>query len=250
MDFKPLATFELNEEVARTFLLKNEGFPKPEHDFPFSEFAIIFPSVSFSSSREEAELSIINSIDRLQIKNPKAYIKQMLNQRVIAYFKMNRADECCSIALFLEDKEAGTLTIYNDGRRKVSCKYAESESELNGLFFKVLLVLQGVVWHYLSPVTVKKINEVRERKADSPLKTYNSPSKKYIYRTKYIFENATRDITEETRTYARKTDSWMVSGHVRRYRDSQGNVTKEIFIKPYQKGCGKIERTDYKITRI
>lgn len=244
MEFQPLATFELSETVAKRFL-KTERFPIP-NGFPFKEFAVLFPLSALDLNADWGKTLADSVIG--QSSKYKEIVSSFLKTNVTVFLNHTKDD---TIIISIHDTMSLMVEAQftRDGKFEIlKQEYAEEYSKT--LLAQCLHISQGTIWHYNSPTTIKKVSELRERKSDSPVRGYKSSSKKYIYRTRYVFENATRDTTEERRAFNRKTDSWMVNGHVRRYRDADGNVIKEIYINPYKKGIGEIKKSEYKITRI
>lgn len=242
MQLTSLVTFELTEKVAKKFL-ECESFPMPSH-FPFEEFAVSIPMSSFIES-ESLNRIVTEKIRKkpLWLQNK---IESFLGSNITVFLTVGNDD---TIIISIHDDEVTAVEAhFQNGEFKIIKSIGTQEQSL-AMIVQCLHISQGVVWHYMSPITVKKVSQLRERKSESIIKGYNSPSKKYIYRTRYVFENACRDISKEKREFNRKTDTWMVSGHTRKYRDADGNVIKEVYIKPYKKGTGAINNLEYRITR-
>lgn len=244
MEFKPLASFELTESVARNFL-DVKDFPKPKEGFPFKEFSITFPLSTLKSNSDSLKEfeDELKSIPTLRKK-----LESFLKENLTVLVKYN--DDTIDLGVYDNRGALVEIEIGQDKEEHKVIKQRHGKEASMSIVLCALTIMQGTIWHYTSPMTIKQATEIRENRISSPIKGYNSPSKKYIYRTRYVFENAIRDITSEIREYHRKTESWMVKGHIRRYRDSDGNIIKETYIKPYKKGTGEVEKKEYKITRI
>lgn len=243
MEFTPLTTFEITEEVAKKFL-DYDSFQMP-NAFPFNEFAVSFPISALCP--DNGFNSLLFDKIKSKPKNVQNKIDEFLRSNITIFIKEEKDD---TISITIHDSISTSVeACFSNGDFNITKQLYADEYSM-AMLAQCLHITQGVIWHYTSPITVKKAYHLRERKNESKIKGYNSPSKKYLYRTLYVFENADRNITNERKEFNRKTDSWMVSGHVRKYRDSDGNIIKEVYINPYKKGSGALKNTQYKITRV
>ena len=173
--FNTLASFELTKEIAKEFIeAKYIPLPEGEFIFPFKEFCITFPNSAFSTG-------IIP--DRIMDTIIKLY----------GDFK--------NTIHVIEEGDDSIITMYNNTDRLITFKFNPElpnigieiiESRLNHSSARTasalcLFLIQGVMSHYLSPTTIIKKDEIRESRTTSPLRDYKSPSKKYIYKTRYVF---------------------------------------------------------------
>lgn len=228
MIMNTLATFELTKEMTLEFLndadIKNNNIDYS--NFPFSEFSIIYPVLALSKGDEVFERLFNN-------RNMTIYVK--------------------------EDVSGIDFSLYDYKDKIIQFKITENGSEIVYSYYKTnkaneihmkatLNIVFGVMNHYLKPTTIVEKSSTREKRVTSVLKDYNSSSKKYIYKTKYVF-NGEREEQADRKPLNRRAESWLVSGHIRRYRDADGNITKEVYVKPYKKGTGSLNSVHYKITR-
>lgn len=224
-------TIELNREVARKFITTE--YPEVSN-IPFDEFAIMFPVSALSTEEQMKELEKLN----------KATIDKMKKMMYTAIYKT--VSEVYA-EVILNDKNGIVVSaeITPDGI-KIAHSMGDEKYD-NALLVVCLDILRGVCYQLSLPVVEKEIDEVREKKSQSSAYVPSS-SKKYIYRTRYRFKSIAEPSSRKPIT--RKTSCWGVMGHIRRFRDENGNVIKETWVKPYTKGKGVPKENTYKITRL
>lgn len=223
-------TIELSREVARKFVTTQ--YPEVAH-VPFDEFAIVFPATALSSDEQIKKFSSISKKAMDKMKNTMYTAIYTTVSESYATVLLNDEN---GIVLSVEITPQGVKILKGMGEK---VDYA---------FLTVCLdVFKGVCYQLSLPVVEKEVDEVREKKSQS-VANIPSSSKKYIYRTRYRFKSIAEPIQRKPTT--RKTSCWGVMGHIRRFRDENGNVIKETWVKPYTKGNGTPKENTYKITRI
>lgn len=230
-------TIELTKELVQKFV--HTDYPTDEM-LPFDDFGILFKISDFTDKVQDKATFIA---ENAQFAKKKSHLDEAyeLFQKEICTLIVHADEE--SVLLTLNGKTIGkllTLKVGLDGFT-IENSIGETTQEDKELAYYMIKVLHGTVYNFNHPNTVVKSTNVRERKSESKVTGYESKSKKYIYRVKYIIENP-QDAPTKKRTMNRHTESWDVCGHPRHYKNG-----KVIWVKPYVKGKGAKTPKTYKL---
>lgn len=252
-----LTTFELTEKAAKSMMDRDTPYKNYKdiglEMLPFKEFLIICPAIAMFTSKYDKELLTIAK-NREEYNYLVGIRNAFVGEELKIYVKIEDDGICidwnimdCCVSLKYRSKDEIFFSEEKD----------RNVDEVSQAIWTSYYLIDGVTSCYLNPKIIKEKTETKASKNKyKHLKRYKSPSKKYIYQTKYIIKSDPSYVAEamadfekerQKRHYKRHSESWMVKGHIRHIKDKSGNV-KEILVKPYVKGKGKKENVNYRIT--
>lgn len=196
-----LNTIELTPDLVQKFVTTD--YPKNTR-FPFDRFGIMFRlgDISGSSSKErlfEQCKVYTKNIHKLQ----KAY--DLFNNEICTLM-VDESDSC--VTLDLVSRTFGKMMCIKVDVNGITINSTlfNTDEEKNPIAYYLIKILHGTVYQFNNPNVILKTKDLRERKTESKVSGYVSPSKKYIYRVKYIIENA-QDAPIEKKEHVRHTES-------------------------------------------
>ena len=132
------------------------------------------------------------------------------------------------------------------------------DSELSYQIAKLLKISIGVMKYIMTPnVYIRKTVEKEPRGYNKRAKKGKKAKKSYIYKTRYVIDHIncpkppkTSKSTDSSRNYSRITPEWTRKGHMRRYRNPDGSIKKEVWIESTK--CKSKVKGDkiFRITRV
>lgn len=207
------------------------------------------------------EADFINLIDWKNSNYPTRDYTQFLKEGVIylwsgiAIYFREAVDPTGNPATYylicdLHNNSTVTYSFFRSGTEHVVVEknYTHTDSETQK-FIRAMSFIHAALMDYMAKnVTIKQRVKKSTKTGGITKVTGSNGKSRFIPLQRVRYEiNIADQQTPTDRKNERKTLGWEVAGHIRRYRDSDGEVVKETFVKPHVKGDpNKVQPKKYK----